>query len=83
MSHALAEAITDWEDFTATIVTVDDEPVGNLFSEKQQRLLATTLYSSWHPLYLDKTKKPRKFLAAANVGIFLSRYESPLVPDFF
>lgn len=83
MSHALAEAITDWEDFTASIVTEDDEPVDNLFSEKQQRLLARTLYSSWNPPPLEKSITPRKFLAAANVGIFLSRYESPLVPDFF
>ncbi len=83
MSHALAEVISDWEDFTADIITEDDEPVDNLFSEKQQRLLARTLYASWHPPRSEESKKPRSFLAAANVGIFLSRYESPLVPDFF
>lgn len=83
MPHALAEVLTDWEDFTANIVTEDDKPVDNLFSEKQQRLLARTLYASWNPPRPEKSKKPRKFLAAANVGIFLSRYESPLVPDFF
>lgn len=83
MANALAEVLSDWEDFTETIVTEDDEPVDNLFSEKQQRLLARSLYSSWHPPNPEKSKKPRKFLAAANVGIFFSRYESPLVPDFF
>ena len=83
MSQALAEILDDWEDFTENIVTEDDEPVDNLFSEKQQRLLARSLYSSWNPLNPEKSKKPRKFLAAANVGVFFSRHEQPLVPDFF
>ena len=83
MSQALAEILDDWEDFTENIVTEDDEPVDNLFSEKQQRLLARSLYSSWNPPNPEKSKKPRKFLAAANVGVFFSRHEQPLVPDFF
>jgi hypothetical protein len=83
MSHALAEVLTDWEDFTANIVTEDDEPVDNFFSSKQQRLLTRSLYSSWKPQSIAGKTKPRKFLADTNVGIFLSRYESPLVPDFF
>ena len=29
------------------LVTEDDEPLDNLPSEKQQRLLTETLYSSW------------------------------------
>jgi hypothetical protein len=29
------------------IVTEDDAPVDNIFSEKQQRLLTESLYSSW------------------------------------
>ena len=82
MSQALADILDDWEDFTENIVTEDDEPVDNLFSEKQQRLLARCLYSSWNPPNLEKSKKSRKFLAA-NVGVFFSRYEQPLVPDFF
>ncbi len=44
------------------IVTEDDAPVDNMFSEKQQRLLVEPLYSSWG---ID-----RRFIAAANVGIF-------------
>ncbi|QLE39622.1 hypothetical protein FD723_03370 [Nostoc sp. C052] len=30
------------------LVTEDDEPLDNLPSEKQQRLLTETLYSSWN-----------------------------------
>ena len=57
------------------IETENDEPVDNLFSAKQQRLLVEPLYSSWQPL--------RSFLADANVGVFMSVYRSPLVPDMF
>ena len=31
------------------IITEDDEPVDNIFSEKQQRLLTESLNSSWRP----------------------------------
>lgn len=56
--------------------TEDDQPVDNLFSEKQQRLLADALYSSWsHPEY------GKRFLAAANVGVFFEGRPTPLVPD--
>lgn len=83
MANALAEVLSDWEDFTENIVTEDDEPVDNLFSSKQQRLLTRSLYSSWKPQPTKETKKQRKFLADTNVGVFFSRYEQPLVPDFF
>ena len=84
MSLALAEAKYVRHDLIEHIVTEDDEPVDNLFSEKQQRLLANSLYSSWTPPPdEDYPKQPRKFLAAANVGIFYAVAEKPLVPDFF
>jgi hypothetical protein len=35
------------------IVTEDEAPVDNIFSEKQQRLLAEPLYSSWTPPQLE------------------------------
>jgi Uma2 family endonuclease len=57
------------------LVTEDDKPVDNLFSEKQQRLLVEPLYSSWNP--------GTPFLAAANVGIFSSPDQPPIVPDMF
>jgi Uma2 family endonuclease len=57
------------------IITEDDEPVDNMFSAKQQRLLVEPLYSSWNP--------GRPFLADSNVGIFNSVYQPPIVPDMF
>ena len=56
-----------------SIVTEDDTPVDNMFSEKQQRLLTEPLYSSWKP--------GEPFLAMANVGLFYKLKEPPLVPD--
>ena len=84
MSHALAEKPYDLRDIIENIVTEDDEPVDNLFSAKQQRLLARSLYASWTPQpNEDQPTQRRKFLADVNVGLFFSLYESPLVPDFF
>ncbi len=57
------------------LITEDDEPVDNLFSEKQQRLLVEPLYSSWNPGV--------PFIAAANVGVYNSPYQPPIVPDMF
>jgi Uma2 family endonuclease len=57
------------------LITEDDTPVDNIFSAKQQRLLVDTLYNSWSSLV--------PFFADANVGVFSSVYETPLVPDVF
>ena len=57
------------------IITEDDEPVDNLFSTKQQRLLVEPLYTAW--------QKERVFLADANVGVFRGLHLPPLVPDMF
>jgi Uma2 family endonuclease len=54
-------------------VTEDDTPVDNLFSEKQQRLLAEPLYASWRP--------GRPFAVFANVGLFYALAEPAVVPD--
>ncbi len=59
-----------WEPDVSNLVTEDD--TDNLCSEKQQRLLANSIYSS----------PPRqKFLAAANVGRFHTLKEPAIVPD--
>src|SRR5438105_4663531 len=63
---------------TSHLVTEDDEPVDNLFSEKQQRLLTEPLYSSW-----SGPGEGRSFLCAANVGLFPSLHRPPIVPDAF
>lgn len=60
------------------LVTEDEEAVDNLFSEKQQRLLTEPLYSSW-----AGPGEGRRFLAAANVGIFAQVGQPPIVPDVF
>ena len=60
------------------LVTEDDEPVDNLFSAKQQRLLVEPLYSSWMG-----PADGSPFLADANIGVFHTLKEPPLVPDMF
>lgn len=56
------------------LITEDDTPVDNIFSEKQQRLLTETLYTSWRG-------GERPFIALANVGLFYAVGEQALVPD--
>jgi len=60
------------------IVTEDETPVDNIFSEKQQRLLTEPLYSSW-----PGPGAERVFMVAANVGVFAAVSQLPLVPDVF
>lgn len=75
----LPEETDEWELSIAPdishLITEDDTPVDNLFSAKQQRLLVEPLYTGW--------ENPEPFLADANVGVFASVYEPPLVPDMF
>ncbi|MGB3757102.1 MAG: Uma2 family endonuclease [Rivularia sp. (in: cyanobacteria)] len=56
------------------LVTEDDTPVDNFASEKQQRLLVGSLYSSL---------ENQTFLASANVGIYHIYKQPPIVPDVF
>ncbi|NLX98343.1 MAG: Uma2 family endonuclease [Rhodopirellula sp.] len=58
------------------LVTEDDAPLDNVFSEKQQRLLTEPLYSSW-----SDPAQNRPFVAMANVGLFWSVRRPPYVPD--
>jgi Uma2 family endonuclease len=58
------------------LVTEDDAPVDNLFSETQQRLLTEPLYAVWRG-----GAARHKFIAMANVGLFVSVAERPTVPD--
>ena len=69
------ESEDDWEEMMAHLVTEDDTPVDNRFSERQQRLLPSTLFSSW--------EEGKPFEALSNVGLFYSLHgEPPVVPDF-
>ncbi|MBW4643962.1 MAG: Uma2 family endonuclease [Goleter apudmare HA4340-LM2] len=56
------------------LVTEDDTPVDNFASAKQQRLLVGSLYSSL---------QNQTFLAEANVGIYYTDLQPPIVPDVF
>jgi Uma2 family endonuclease len=60
------------------LVTEDDTPLDSFFAEKQQRLWTEPLYSSW-----PGPGEGRRFVAAANVGIFYTLKKPPLVPDAF
>jgi len=63
------------------LVIEDDSPVDTIFSEKQARLLTEPLYSSWSGPPPGEDAEPRVFAALANVGLFPSPDEPPLVPD--
>ncbi|SFE41882.1 Uma2 family endonuclease [Thermoflexibacter ruber] len=58
------------------LVTEDDTPVDNIFSEKQQRLLVDALFASMP--FGD-----RPFVASANVGIYYGINKPAVVPDMF
>lgn len=83
MAQPLTESAPDWRNLTQTLITEDDEPVDNVISAKQQRLLVDSLYSSWQPPAEGDSAAPRPFLADANVGIFYARYQPPIEPDVF
>ncbi len=59
MPQNLSNLAYETTDIIESLVTEDDEPVDNLFSAKQQRLLVESLYSSWNPtdLETDEEKK--------------------------
>ncbi|HRJ42698.1 MAG: Uma2 family endonuclease [Caldilineaceae bacterium] len=59
------------------LVTEDDTPVDNIFSEKQMRLLASTLYSGW-----TGPSDGRPFVSMANVALYYALHTPALVPDF-
>lgn len=58
----------------AHVVTEDDEPVDNIYSERQQKLLWECLEASWEP--------GRPYVALSNVGLFHGPKSDPVVPDF-
>jgi len=80
MTEALPATVTEQDALltveTAHLITEDDEPVDNLFSEKQQRLLTESLYTSW-----SGPGDSRPFLVTANVGLFMVNQNPAIVPD--
>jgi Uma2 family endonuclease len=65
----------------AGLVTEDDTPFDSIFSEKQIRLLTGPLYSSWSGPPPSEDQESRRFAVLANVGLFSSPDEPPVVPD--
>jgi len=63
------------------LVTEDDTPVDSILTEKQERLLTEPLYSSWTGPAPAEDGAARPFAALANVGLFSSVSEPPVVPD--
>jgi Uma2 family endonuclease len=78
--EAITYATLSPEDILAieNLVTEDDTPVDNSFSEQQRRLLARALRVSW-----QGPGDGRPFMVAADVGVFRTPGEPPLVPDVF
>lgn len=64
----------DLEPDLSHLVTEDETPVDNRFSERQQRLLPHILFSSW-----DEGKP---FEALSDVGLFYALDEPAVAPDF-
>ncbi|MBX3012260.1 MAG: Uma2 family endonuclease [Caldilineaceae bacterium] len=58
------------------IITEDEAPVDNIFSERQMGLLTDALYISWQEPGAEGT-----FVALANVGLFYAIHQDPYVPD--
>lgn len=58
------------------LITENEEPVDNIFSEKQQRLLTDALYNGWGGPGDD-----HKFLVCANVGVYNIVDRPSIVPD--
>lgn len=75
-SNALTVEEDVYEIDISHIVTEDDEPVDNIFSAVQQRLLVEPLYSSW-----SGPGDGRPFFAESNIGVFYMLKAPPLVPD--
>src|SRR5580692_12336106 len=69
------------EQLEARLVTEDDVPVDNLYSEKARRLLPGSLHSGWSGPPTPEGDAPRPFVAMSDVGLFFTTTEEPLSPD--
>lgn len=58
------------------LITEDDTPVDNIFSERQMHLLVDSLYASW-----SGPGEGIPFVAMANVALYFALHQQPLVPD--
>lgn len=63
------------------LITEDDTPVDNVYSEKQQRILPQQLDGGWVGPPPEEGEGARPFVVMANVGVYATAHEPPLVPD--
>lgn len=56
------------------IITEDEAPVDNIFSERQMGLLTDALYASWQEPGIEGA-----FVVLANVGLFLMPFTKTLM----
>jgi Uma2 family endonuclease len=59
----------------------DGAPVDRIRSEKQMRFLAESMNTSWEGPPSDQEGKRRPFVVLANVGLFSTLKDPPIVPD--
>ena len=70
-----------WEPDESLLVTEDDTPLDGILTEKRERALSEPLYSSWSGPAPAEDGAPRPFAVMANVGLFSTFHEPPVVPD--
>jgi Putative restriction endonuclease len=63
------------------LVTEDDTPLDSILTEKQERLLSRPLYASWSGPPPREDGAARTFAVLANVGLFNTAEDEPVVPD--
>jgi hypothetical protein len=63
------------------LVTEDDSPLDGILTEKQERVLSRPLYASWSGPLPREDGARRPFAVLANVGLFSTPEEEPVVPD--
>ena len=80
MSEGTTATTTVWDEEeeiprpdVSNLITEDDTPVDNQFSEKQMRLLTESIHASWQPGF--------PFVAMANVGVYVALNRPAIVPD--
>jgi len=69
------------EELEGRLVTEDDKPVDNLYSEKARRQLPGSLHSGWGGPPPGPDGARRSFVAMSDVGVFFTPTEQPLSPD--
>jgi Uma2 family endonuclease len=76
IEQTIEQQLEVYEPDISHLITEDDTPLDNLFSEHQQRLLADGLHKNW------QAPNNQPFVALANVGLYYGVHTPAIVPDF-